>query len=249
MAERKEPTWEPIDLPTGQQPLPAWVKGMHIQWSEQYSNPPSFAIKVTEDTWENKVWFRRNGLFCALHEDGRGDFLSHNGAISLTTLQRRVSGGPRQGEDGKWILEPLVMEDYEVLATTQQDGFGGRHVHIKMCIPDPLAGKDVILRGPWFGGRLPGYHQITTVKVPETNTHSAKRPWYQRGGCFGLFITEDLLLRIFARYQPHLRLVRCHYNWGTTLEPLKPEWHQPKHWIREEEYQAILAKRAQEKAA
>jgi hypothetical protein len=225
MASNRPNSWEPVTLPEGLQPVPAWAKDMAVNWMDGYGNAPTLAIKVpTYDvhSWDGQVWYRtERGLYYTQHEDGRACFHTHAGRVS-------------RNDDG-------------VLQTTQQEGYAGRHFTIQMADDSDLPGEKLILRGPWHAGGLPGYMGVTTVEQKLATDRfwlRHKRPWHQRGGCFGLTLNEDAILRIFARYQPHLRMARVSYSWwphGSFLEPLKPEWNAPKDWMWERNTVKVVA--------
>src|ERR1700733_608962 len=221
-------TYEFIDMPVGPQPIPEWVRDMAVDWVDQYSNPPRLAIKERGNAheWPDKVWTRpRAGCFAALSGDGRADFLQHGGSIFE--------------EDGE-------------LVTARQEGFAGRSFKVLMGPGDAFANRWISLRGPWFGWHLTGYQQVTTVDEKlASDLFWTKRghPWWARGGCFGLWLSEDLIIRLLARYQPHLRVARVREHIGgkifESIQPLKPEWDEPKAWIMERERQRYLAARAE----
>lgn len=210
-------SWEFVDLPEGPQPLPVWARDLAVNWMDGYGNAPTFTVKVPSydvHTWDGQVWYRTaNGLYFTKHEDGRACFHSHGGSVS-------------RNDDG-------------VLQTTQQQGYAGRHFTIKMADDSEFPSETLILRGPWHGPTLPGFMGVTTVDAKLATDRFWQRhgrPWHERGGCFGLTIAEDTLVRLFARFQPHLRLARVTYHWwkhGYFLEPLKPEWNAPKDWMWE----------------
>ena len=242
--------WELVELPAGPQPMPDWCKGLEVIWMDGYANSPSFAAKVTSNDvgrWHGQIWHRTNtGLYYTRHDDGRAKFLSHEGALRPVTLQRQ-----KRDRDGNLMREPCqhgdwmapVMEDYVAVATSQQQGFAGSHVPITMG-SGPHEGREVILRGPWYGAKLPGYVELTCVGpdlIGGVHGEFWRRrgvPWHKRGGSFGVCVSEDLLLRLFARYQPHLRMARVwRHRWNdgalssVRLQPLKPWWDAPKDWM------------------
>lgn len=250
MSERKEPTWEEIDRPAGPQQIPSWCKDVHIQWMDGYSNPPDALVKTVGEVWTDKV-FRKDGKrYIAEHPDGRGEMHVHDGAIITDTVHvfRSADGTIRQGnrfgpewgdqpgfgtihngirsghEPGEWIDVPM-------LCTTQQDGYGGRHFWIKLD-----DGRDLILRGPWHCGAPAGYRAITTVDMDYAKQHgiSGRRsPWWKNLGCFGLALREDVYIAVLSRFVAHLPLARVTYDYGTSIEPFKPEWGEPKRFWME----------------
>lgn len=126
-------------------------------------------------------------------------------------------------EPGEWVKVMLP-------ATTAQEGFGGAHIPIFM-----EDGSEIILRGPWHVGAPEGYVEVSYQMRGER--------W---GGRAGLYITIDLFTRIMARFQAHLELVEVTYGGCTTIEPMKPEWGEPKRLVYEREW---LARKAAREAA
>ncbi len=234
------PAFEWVDLPTGPQPLPEWVKGARVDWMPQYANPPSMRIMVTSgaDEWPGKRW-RREGdaLYAATHEDGRADFLSASGEPRLEWLRAKLPlalpitpSKPYMGNTF-WGVE-------QVRATPPTDGFGGRHFRLMMGDGEPL-----VLRGAWFGGKLPGYWQ-TSYHIQGARRYRHQRSKWDTTGGFGLYLREDLWLRILARFCPECRCARVTINGLTSLEPVAGHWDEPKHWIQDRERAARLAARA-----
>lgn len=233
----KDPDWQLIDLPAGPQLVPAWVTAMHVRWMDSYGNAPSFALRVTEDarSWPDKVFEQEGVRYIARHPDGRAECYQQSGALRLTKLRRW------QRPDGSFVRAPYVDKDtrdaggdwgeWEVLATPQEEGFGGAHIDIVLA-----DGRDVVLRGPWHGPSPLGFQECAYVNVndrwmrPPRAGHPAA-PWHNRGGIGGLLIQDDVFIRMFARFLPHLQLVRV----GKFLQPLKPEWDAPKHVVQARE--------------
>jgi len=225
-------TFEIIDLPAGPQPLPRWVKGLHVNWMDGWSNAPHLIVKAAESPfdWPNKRFeFFAPNLYFARHTDGRGEAHYHGGAISEIEIEHRV----RVSRD-EWRTEKR-----KVLATTQQEGYAGRHFPIVLGGKHPLRGKTVLLRGPWHSSPPAGYQGVSVWSPPDGRWPAERRPWHQQTCCFGLILRDDLLIRIFARFQPHLRLACV----GKTLQPLKPEWDAPKRWMLDRERDRFIAVR------
>lgn len=106
-------------------------------------------------------------------------------------------------------------------------------------------GKEVLLRGPWHTGRLSGYAEVSYVETPSNVRGKRRRQringvlktpeWWRLGGIGGLFITDDLLARALARFQPHLRAAMVTRNVRTALEPVREDWQSPKGMKPEQE--------------
>lgn len=242
-AAKPEPYFEWVDLPVGRKPIPDWVKGARIDWMDGWSNPPALEIMIAEGAadWPGKRW-RREGddLYAATHEDGRADFLSASGEPRMEWIPAKLPlalpitpGAP--------FLKNVFWGVERVRATPQNDGFAGRHFRLTMEDGEPL-----VLRGAWFGSRLPGYLQVNY------HIHGAKpyrRPGRKSGkwdtlGYFGFYLHEDLYLRILARYAPECRCARVTTPYSISLQPVRGFWNEPKAWIAERERAERLAGRA-----
>jgi len=126
-------------------------------------------------------------------------------------------------ERGYYSAEARV-ETQLATATTEQGGFGGANIWMTM-----LDGSALVLRGPWHGGAPAGYVEVSTSDCSEPAYGWKKnRQWHQRGGCGGLYITEDLFLRIMARHCAHVPIARVQHSYGVRLEPYRAEWEMPK---------------------
>lgn len=186
-------------------------------------------------------------------QDGVAAVHYHSGKVSLTPFQERVGwvgngfdallqdtldGEPRVDRTGCWPDQPGrpsmgggIYETRQILATTQQEGYGGRHIDITL-----KSGELLRLRGPWHGGAPEGYSEVYYyIDKPEDQRRGRWwRPWYNRGGYFGLYVKTDLLLDIFATFVPHVPWcsVTTVNRLGETrrLEPMRPEIGLPKDW-------------------
>ena len=244
-------TYEWVDLPVGPQPIPDWARGIHIDWMEGYSNPPGLSIKATDDlrTWPGKVWRRVGSRFQARSDDGRLEQYGQDGPLALAkvqmfksadgTLRQYARTGPEWAftkslgfiyPGGKvYGTEHGEFVEVEMLATRQEQGFGGQHVHITL-----EDGTAVVLRGPWHVGSPPGYVEVAYQNVRDRwfDDVRGKRPWYRVTMRGGLYITEDLYARLFARFAPECRLARV-TDIYTRLEPVRGDWELPKKWEAE----------------
>lgn len=218
-------TWVPFERPSGRAPLPAWAKDIHVNWQEEYSNAPDYWIFCSHDIgcWPDKRWVREGDFYRAYHPDGFVEQHMHSGRVSQTKLKawRDPDGSMSQyrGRDGgEWV-------EAEFPATTQQQGYAGRHYWLKM-----KDGTDLVLRGPWWGGKPDGYDAASIV-VPEYSgcRRSGEGPWHK--GCtptYGLLFKRELIAAIFARFQAHLPLALVTHHGVTSLEPYREEWGKPK---------------------
>lgn len=132
-----------------------------------------------------------------------------------------------------------IIETQAITVTTQQDGYGGSNYFLTM-----LDGSTHVLRGPWHRGAPDGYVEVTTFDATERPAwrRDRGRPWHKLGGTAGLYVTEDLFLRIVARFAPHAPMARVHHSYGWRVEPFRAEWGMPKFHIYEAERQLAAAK-------
>ena len=118
----------------------------------------------------------------------------------------------------------------EMFATTRQEGFGGRHFHLNM-----KDGSTLVLRGPWHGGAPIGWTDLIMFNV-SSKWNAEPRivrgrtiPWYQRGGTGGHFVSEELVLKAVARYQPHMGVALVYPGYGhARYEFYDLNWGAPK---------------------
>lgn len=268
--------WEEIILPEGQQPLPAWIRGLHVNWMDGCRNSPHILIltKGNAHRWRDQRWRRESkDVWVTRHCDGRAKVHYHGGAVSLTpfierrgwinrkydqALQSTLDGEPYFDRTGCWpdqagrpVMGGGIYETIRKLATIQQQGYAGRGFSIIMSAAEKdraLRGKEVVLRGPWHGGPLPGYVEVSTVETEDVaKSRSAPRRfwrhWTRLTACFGLILRDDTFIRIFAHYQPHLRLARVRYSHGWRIEPMKPDWFAPKTVMQETEWLCRMVER------
>lgn len=224
-------TWKNIPLPTGIQSLPVWCLDAHVNWHDGVANMPTITIKVrgTVQNWTGKVWRKEGkGAYIAAHPDGRCCVHYHEGQVSMAKVADRRNWKPNYDFDGS--NGPKFPPEVEVMATAQQSGYGGAHFWLKMT-----DGSDLVLRGPWHGGPPPGYVEVYCNNVEGEYYNSEKpgkeRPWYRRSSSAGLFISEDLFLRIVAAYLPHIRVASVEKSFGRRLEAYRAEWDSLKYDI------------------
>lgn len=232
--------WSFIDLPVGPQPVPKWALGLHIHWMDGFGNSPSFVLKTNRNLreWEGKRFRKDGSRYMAATSDGRAEVYHHDGAVRPQILKRWIKPTLKwDAETSKPVRDEAGRhEEYEALATSQQDGFGGDHVSCTMSWPPQLRGKTVVLRGPWSYGAPDGYIDLPFVDPTAAWRGSCagkkpRRPWYSTVSIGNHYVREDVFIAIFARFCPHLRLASATYSGRTTIEPLKPEWDEPKHWM------------------
>lgn len=237
-------TWEPVEMPAGPQPVPEWARGLEVDWVMPYWNAPRILIKTDRNihTWQDMRYTREGERWMAVSPDGVASVHYHSGGLSVTKLRRyRTEDGklhtyaPQKpglsniilpDEDYAARFQPGEWVDVEMLATTQQQGYGGAHITITRD-----DGADVVLRGPWYGGTPPGFVEFSTVNMADPwnrRSYNADRPWHQRSSSYGLFLREDVFIAIFARYRPDLLLARVDHAIGPRIQPYTHEWGVPK---------------------
>jgi hypothetical protein len=254
--------WQEFVRPVGPQPIPDWCKGVHVNWLEGYGNSPSVTLKVRGCVrdWPDQRFRKEGSYYRAYHPDGRMEQYAHDGKLDWAKVQMFQSADGTLRQERRWGTEwgdqeglgfiypngqrsgpePGEWVEVDRMATTQQEGFGGRHYHLKM-----EDGSDVVLRGPWMVGAPEGYDEACYIDVARNDVPPfySKLPWHQRTATAGLYVTDDLFVRIMSRFAPHLPLAKVTYSGATTLEPMKPEWDAPKTIMGFQRRQAALAAR------
>lgn len=232
-----KPGWSLIDLPLGSQSLPPWLKGMAVEWGDHHDGDPGFILKTDRDLrhWPDMRYRREGGLWMCESDDGRAEPFYQGGELRVESLRRwrspdgtlsvyaRMLDNGRRLAPGEWI-------EVERLCTRQEQGFGGAHIDIVM-----QDGTPVTLRGPWHGPCPAGFVEVTTVDMSSAYSSGARyrnTPWHQRHGRGCATICAGVFIAAFARYLPHLRLAAVDMGRGDRLQPLKPEWDEPKAWVR-----------------
>lgn len=218
----QRPDWTEIERPIGPQELPSWVLGLHIDWAMQFANAPRVKFKVAFDPMPKDVLWQQG-------PNGRW-FREHDGIIG----QLWNGGALTQMPNGEW-------------ETTRTEGHGGRTSTLKM-----VDGRVVHLRGSWFGGCPEGYNELTMVDmsdphnqtmqgrvtyewVPGKKIHKILKAeaWFKKGGTYGLYVPDDVLIKAIAKYWPHVRIAQTKgFNdvdfKGCRIEPFLDEWNAPK---------------------
>lgn len=208
--------WQWAEVPTGPQPLPAWAKGLHIEWLDGYGNRPEYKLRADCDLrqWPGQAWEKSGGYYHARHEDGRLQQLVHRGELRFQPAAFWDSAARCRRETMRW-------------QTPQDEGFGGHCFELQLT-----DGREAVLRGPWSGSSPAGYLPCSYIYLRGWRPMPGRR-WWQVGGLAGLYITEDLWLRLLAFYHPTYRAARV---WPVgldgsrgRLEPVRPDMDAPKH--------------------
>lgn len=215
---RQQCEW--VNLPVGRQPLPEWVKGLHVDWADLYVNPPGIRLKTTGDVhrWPGQVWSfdAAKGLYWTEHEDGRRREYWHH------PLQFR--------EHTFWDRTARLSRPTMRWVTSRSEGLGGDQIAVDMD-----DGREAILWGPWCGRTPIGFNGTACIGPnprpicgPGSRTRRWNNPWHRQVGFGGVFVSDDLLLRLIARFEPTLRVARV----DGRLEPVREDWSGPKAWMQ-----------------
>lgn len=207
--------WREVELPVGPQELPVWLKGLHVDFNMQYDCAPYLRFKVMN--FETGF----DGEKWQSGAKGRY-FREKNGLME----QYWHTGSLNQRADGSW-------------ETTQQDGFAGRTFTIEM-----QDGRMIHLRGPWHGGISDQWNEMVIVETT-SKYFRADRAWHKNTGCFGPYVSNEILMKAIARFYPHLRVAAVKfYEYGYLLQPYTQEWGVPKQVIKERIRAEYIAKKA-----
>lgn len=228
--------YEWIELPVGPQPLPDWCKGVQVGWHEGYGNIPGICLKTNTDAreWPDKRFvFEGDCYYRARSDDGRLEQHAHSGQLSWQDDWQAWVSIPDEGYGGAhWeiMMRPylrVAREGKKKFNRFDREWAGWKDTYFFQ------PGRDkMILVGPWHVGAPTGYIEVSYVDTSQHDLYGYRR-WSDRTARAGLYITEDLWLRLIARFQPHLRVARCFYGWSGPegiLEPVREMWTEPKAW-------------------
>ena len=205
--------FEILPMPT-ELDIPEWIEDMRIDWMEGWSNRPRTLLKCAQGChdWPHEQWHYEQNTWTTMSDDGR--------------LKQFGAGPAEELNEGDGHTKPGWM-------TKQERGFAGRWFEIQAepnAVPRPELTCRVYLRGPWHGSAPAGYVEVSTF---EPEYRAKDRNWWECTGCFGLFITNQLWARCMARMYPdHKIAFVIEDGWVPRLEPMKPEWTEPKMWSR-----------------
>lgn len=203
---KREEYWTDVPLIEGAE-TPDWLLDVDTNYligpaAERYSNRPGFVLLLdpAKAEWEERFRYE-NGAYIAESGDGRAACHYH-GPLSQVMLKRTHN----RGEELTW-------------ATQADNGYAGRWFEIKM-----EDGRDAILRGPWHGGPPRGYNDVTFTYWPPKFSLYPKRVehekrWRRQLCYFGLYVSDEVLVKAISRHAPHLRLARVKRYYSEGLEP------------------------------
>lgn len=236
MPRDANPSWSLVDLPVGPRELAPWAKGLAVDWGDHHDGDPGFALKTDRDLrhWPDMRYRREGDLWICESGDGRAEPFYQGGELRIERLRRwRSPDGSLSVYahmlDNGCRLAPGEWVEVDRLCTRQEQGFGGAHIDIVM-----QDGTPVTLRGPWHGPCPAGYVEVRAVNMNSPYCrarYARKKPWAQRSSGLAT-ISVDVFVPAFARYLAHLRLVAVNMGHGDRLQPMKPEWDEPKAWVR-----------------
>lgn len=255
----------PIDLGEGPRPIPEWARDADIRWRWAFDNRPDYALRCRADplaftrdgspVWRPLIIETKTGSKTRpdqawiAERDGVAEVHYHDGPISMVEFEENVT------VDGKVLWEEApdwrngkpgkaVTRKYEMLATTKQEGYGGRHFDITLAaceiriggkltaVPD---GTRLRLRGPWHSSPPRGYREVSYLIDDQQSYHRAGTHWTRRTLYFGLCLRTEVLLDIMATHLPHIEWAMTEHERGIGLEPLVPQTGLPKNWWVEPE--------------
>ena len=87
--------------------------------------------------------------------------------------------------------------------TSQWQGFGGRVFTVKT-----VAGDVVDLRGPWFGKAPLNWHAVHMIGKDRMSNGGTSKPWHELSGQFGIFVSEDALIRCLLQSKEDIGFAR-----------------------------------------
>jgi len=229
-------TW--VDRPVGPQPLPTWCTGLEVAWADGYGNLPGVCLKTNTDArnWPDKRFVFEDGHhYRAYSNDGRLEQHAHSGQLSWSNSQQAWVSSPSDGYGGSsWHIQ---MQPYLRVKREGKKKFNiydRDWVEWKDTYYFPPGRDKVILVGPWHVGAPKSYIEVAYVDTSRPDIYRVPRRWHDRTARAGLYITEDLWLRLIARFQPTLRVARTIYGWSGNyehLEPVREDWDEPKLWM------------------
>ena len=235
--DRRPDSYEWVDLPVGPQPIPDWCTGLAIGWADGYGNIPGVCLKTNTEAlnWPDKRFvFEGDRYYRAYSDDGRLEQHAHSGQLSWQNDRQAWVSTPDEGYGGSsW---EIMMKPYRKV---EREGKKRWSCYDKWSDWKDTyffqPGRDkVILVGPWHVGAPTGYIEVSYVDTSRPDLYWKRgRRWYDRTARAGLYITDELWLRLIARYQPTLRVARCFYGWSSPeglLEPVREDWDEPKAW-------------------
>jgi len=239
--------YEWVDLPIGPQPLPEWCTGAQIEWSDGYGNIPGVCLKTNTEAREwpdQRFVFEEPCYYRAYSNDGRLEQHAHSGQLSWQDDRQAWVSTPDEGYGGSaW---EITMRSYLRVPREGKKKFNPydrEWTEWKDTYFFQPGREKVILRGPWSVGAPKGYIGVSYVDTSQPDIYRYRR-WHDRTARAGLYITDDLWLRLIARHAPTVRVARTFYKWDNfdgILEPVREDWSEPKAWAMAANRRALTA--------
>lgn len=237
--------WTPVPLPEGPQEIPSWCKGLRVDWMWGYSNRPTIDILTDGTEYAGEWLFEYETLGTRLYtaeKDGMLRWHSHGmyawrplrkgdeSSMAWATAQEQGYGGSdfvirmKTGEEvhlrGPWHVSApngfVEVNNYNTSKVTPARlAWELKNRQRWMCeIINPLRTKVMNGEGePWAVK-----DNINKLKAWEQRLASPPI-WDAAGGTFGMALRNELMIRLFARFQPHLRLAIVQQYGRSYLEP------------------------------
>lgn len=250
----KHPCWVPVDLPVGRQDLPDWLLDAHVDLMLNAANSPHVKFKVSRRPWSGpELWEREApGAWTVRSDDGYVMLRHyHSGEVrEMEGWRMSMKAHPRSSQ-GPWIFtdfdkspsktaiqqnpDKYSVEFQTFLVSDQQEGYGGSQFQITL-----KSGKILILRGPWHGSPPVGWTEAFVFDTSQPHNQGPyviagkSYPWHARGGSFGYFFSDDLVMKAVARYAPHLKCAKVYPGYGRArIEFYDANWGAPKMFAEE----------------
>lgn len=211
-------SWSVAPLPTGRFPIPSWALDLRVDFMPGYANRPRVLVLTNGTEFDGDWRWSYDGRLYSAELDGRLQWYAAGKAVLTETAVFKKFNTDRY-PFGEWV----PSGEFEWM-TPKTEGFGGRHIQIKM-----IDGRDVTLRGAWHVSAPPGFVEINTYDHTRAGAWERKNAKSMRArgldsrwpltGTFGLAIRDELFLRLLSHFAPHLRAASVKYHGLESLEP------------------------------
>lgn len=233
-----------VDVAAGPRVLPDWLRAANIRWNFGWSNRPELEFCFSRNPLAGVTYIKqRDGTGMWFGSNLESDCFKihwHKGAVSEQEFERNLGWDTPNGKYAPGAA--MLKEPYSMLATTQQEGYAGRHFDLQMSNISPcFPGEIVRLRGPWHGGYLDWMRPVVGVvwdeKAREREAQAAlrfRRGWVGATKCFGYLIREQTFVDALATFFPHCPIARVtsgpdrNGKARTWIEPCLPQTQAPR---------------------